>query len=123
MKAERRNAATICDWNTLRFSAIGLIVSLLCGCFGGGVSGRTDAPFGMILERNKRRKIMAEYNEPCRICEEYMEGVICDKDKCPIAKMKAENEALKKEISRLRLEMSYMKSPNRIGDSHEMGAW
>lgn len=76
---------------------------------------------------------MAEYIEPCKICEEYIKGVICDKDKCHVAKMKAENEALKKmkaenedlkkEISRLRLEMSHMKSPNTIGDRHEMGAW
>lgn len=31
-----------------------------------------------------------------------------------IAELKAEN-------ARLRLEMSYMKSPNEIGDRHEMG--
>ena len=66
---------------------------------------------------------MAKYIDPCKVCEEYINGAICDNDKCPVAKMKAENEALKKEISRLRLEMSYMKSPNTIGDSHEMGAW
>ena len=28
-----------------------------------------------------------------------------------------------KEIDRLKTEMSYMKSPNTIGDTHEMGAW
>ena len=33
-----------------------------------------------------------------------------------IAELKAEN-------ARLRQEMSYMKSPNEIGDSHEMGSW
>ena len=36
---------------------------------------------------------MANY-EPCSICEEYIEGVICDKDKCPVGKMKSENEDL-----------------------------
>lgn len=40
---------------------------------------------------------MKEIYEPCSICEEYyIEGVICNKDKCPIAKMKAENERLRK---------------------------
>ena len=33
--------------------------------------------------------------EPCSICEGYMEGVICDNDECPVAKMKAEIERLK----------------------------
>ena len=73
---------------------------------------------------------MAKYIDPCKVCENYINGAICDNDRCPVDKMKAENkalkaenEAMKKEISRLRLEMSYMKSPNRIGDSHEMGAW
>ena len=28
-----------------------------------------------------------------------------------------------KEIDRLKTEMSYMESPNTIGDTHEMGAW
>ena len=34
--------------------------------------------------------------EPCSICEEYIEGVICDKDKCPVGKMKKELELLHK---------------------------
>lgn len=66
---------------------------------------------------------MPKYIEPCEICEEYIKGVICDKDKCPVAKVKAENARLRKEISNLKLEMSYMKSPNRIWDAHEMGCW
>lgn len=33
--------------------------------------------------------------EPCAICEEYIEGIICDKDQCPIAIMKTELEQLK----------------------------
>lgn len=32
--------------------------------------------------------------EPCSICEEYIEDVICDKDKCPVKKMKSEIEDL-----------------------------
>lgn len=35
----------------------------------------------------------------------------------------AEIERLKAENDKLRLEMSYMKKPNTIGDIHEMGAW
>lgn len=38
---------------------------------------------------------MANY-EPCSICEEYIEGVICDKDKCPVWKMKKEIERFHK---------------------------
>jgi hypothetical protein len=36
---------------------------------------------------------MSKY-EPCSICEEFIEGVICDKDKCPVGIMKKENERL-----------------------------
>ena len=38
---------------------------------------------------------MIDKYEPCSICEEYIEGVICNKDKCPVAKMKAELEKLR----------------------------
>lgn len=41
---------------------------------------------------------MANY-EPCSICEEYIEGVICDKEKCPVGIMKKEVERLRKETS------------------------
>lgn len=47
-----------------------------------------------------------------------------------INRLKAEIERLNhiradlsKENDRLKTEMSYMKSPNTIGDTHEMGAW
>lgn len=40
-----------------------------------------------------------------------------------INRQRAEIERLKAENATLRLEMSYMKSPNTIGDTHEMGAW
>ena len=40
-----------------------------------------------------------------------------------INRLKAENRALKSENDKLKHEMSYMKSPNTIGDTHEMGAW
>ena len=39
---------------------------------------------------------MNEKYEPCSICEEYIEGVICDKDKCPVGKMKKELDRLQK---------------------------
>lgn len=41
-------------------------------------------------------------NEPCGICEEFIEGVICDKDKCPVSIMKKENEKLKAAIYNLK---------------------
>ena len=40
-----------------------------------------------------------------------------------INRLKAENESLKEAIKDLRHKMSYMTSPNTIGDRHEMGAW
>lgn len=40
-----------------------------------------------------------------------------------VPRLYEEIEELKKENARLRLEMSYMKNPNAIGDSHEMGSW
>lgn len=40
--------------------------------------------------------------EPCSICEQYIEGVVCTYDKCPVAKMKAEIEEHKSEISILK---------------------
>lgn len=44
--------------------------------------------------------MVAKY-EPCSICEEYIEGVACTKDQCPVAKMKAEIERLTNENSKL----------------------
>ena len=61
--------------------------------------------------------------DPCTICENFIHGLACDLSKCPVFIMKKENETLKRENERLRLEMSYMSSPNTIGDCHEMGAW
>ena len=40
---------------------------------------------------------MEEKYEPCAICEEYIEGIICDKYECPVAKMKAEVERLEQD--------------------------
>lgn len=61
--------------------------------------------------------------EPCEICELYVKGETCEQANCPVAKLKAENERLKDENRKLRNEMSYMSSPNTIGDRHEMGCW
>lgn len=33
-------------------------------------------------------------NEPCSICERYMNGVICEEKECPVAMMKTEIESL-----------------------------
>ena len=40
-----------------------------------------------------------------------------------INRLQAENDGLKAKIDKLKLEMSYMSSPNTIGDRHEMGCW
>lgn len=40
---------------------------------------------------------------------------------CPAKKMSEENKELKKEVARLKNEMSYMHNPFSIGDRHEMG--
>lgn len=40
-----------------------------------------------------------------------------------IAELKAEVEGLKAENKKLKRDMSYMSSPNTIGDRHEMGCW
>lgn len=37
---------------------------------------------------------MKKKYEPCAICEEYIEGVACTMDQCPVAKLKAEVERL-----------------------------
>ena len=39
------------------------------------------------------------------------------------AELQREIASYKSEIENLKLEMSYMKNPNTIGDSHEMGCW
>ena len=40
-----------------------------------------------------------------------------------INRQKAEIESLKEALKDLKREMSYMSSPNTIGDRHEMGCW
>lgn len=73
---------------------------------------------------------MADLIEPCEICENFIKGVKCSLDMCPVGLMKAENMAMKKEVINLKKKiaelenaMSYMTSPNTIGDCHEMGCW
>lgn len=59
--------------------------------------------------------------EVCKICESYMEGIVCEAH-CPVEKLFAENKRLNAENSRLKHEMSYMVSPNAIGNrGGEMG--
>ena len=45
------------------------------------------------------------------------------RQKAEIERLSHIRAELSKEIDRLKAEMSYMKSPNTIGDTHEMGAW
>lgn len=69
--------------------------------------------------------------ELCNMCTEYSQDVKCEnKDTCKLLnvvrdnkRLIEENRALKKEVSELRVQMSYMRDPNAIGDRHEMGCW
>lgn len=81
--------------------------------------------------------MMKKTNEPCAICENYIADIECINSECPVYRMKflnmilkeectkleAENKKLKIQNEQLRIDMSYMKNPNTIGDSHEMGSW
>lgn len=42
---------------------------------------------------------MKDKHEPCSICEGYIEGVVCDNDECPVAKMKTKIEKLYKSLN------------------------
>jgi hypothetical protein len=53
---------------------------------------------------------MKTTNEPCSICEEYIEGAECEKSECPVFKMKQENKRLKSTASSLRNKINRMKS-------------
>ena len=55
-----------------------------------------------------------------RECSEDTLDVMC---LALINRQKAEIERLETENAKLKHEMSYMKRPNTIGDTHEMGAW
>ena len=61
--------------------------------------------------------------ELCEMCNDYCSDHLCEHmDKCKLLKIIKENNELKKEIKELKLEMSYMISPNAIGDRYgEMG--
>jgi len=60
--------------------------------------------------------------EICILCEEYSTDTECDnQDNCKINLTVEENKKLRKEISSLKNEMSYMSSPNQIGYRNEMG--
>lgn len=67
--------------------------------------------------------------ELCNMCTEYSKDVKCeDKKTCKLLnivrenrRLTEENKKLKKEVYKLRIERSYMKDPNAIGDRKEMG--
>ncbi len=53
---------------------------------------------------------MSRYKEPCSICENWIKGVECSQSKCPVYKMKQENQRLRKEVADLKAELSQMES-------------
>lgn len=69
--------------------------------------------------------------ELCNMCNDYSTDIKCDNEEdCRLLNLLKENEALKtennslkKQITDLKIRMSYMKDPNAIGDRCEMGCW
>ena len=57
--------------------------------------------------------------------KEMIDGLIAGQETLQkaLAKKNAEIESLKEALKDLKREMSYMSSPNTIGDRHEMGCW
>lgn len=76
----------------------------------------------------------ASIGESCEDCPFY-DYTDCDKrlkekfhslinrQKTEIKELVGKIDRLKEENKKLKNEMSYMSSPNRIGDRHEMGCW
>ena len=68
--------------------------------------------------------------ELCKMCAEHSIDEDCEcADKCKLLQLlnenynlKAKNNILENQIRALKLEMSYMKFPNTLGDRHEMGS-
>ena len=63
------------------------------------------------------------FKKCCEMCEAWggENHDYQDCGHCPAMKMNEENEALKKKISQLHNEMSYMNNQMSIGSRHEMG--
>lgn len=60
-------------------------------------------------------------DEPCSICELWMDGIKCEQYTCPVYRMKLENEYLKAKISRLESDRAY-DLENRLSNRiYEMG--
>lgn len=63
-------------------------------------------------------------DNPCSICENYINGVVCDSKECPVYRMKCENKRLRRTITNLKNSMTYMVNPNSIfSGQSEMGMW
>lgn len=64
---------------------------------------------------------MEKRNEPCSICEAYIEGVECENDGCHVYEMKQENKRLKRTVSSLRSKISKMKSDASWDEDYRRG--
>ena len=64
---------------------------------------------------------MAKKNEPCSICEAYIDGVECANSGCPVYEMKEENKRLKKTISSLRSKIRKMESDASWDEDYRRG--
>ena len=45
--------------------------------------------------------------EPCVICEDYIVGIECDRNECPVYILKQQYEQVKKELDRMKYEKSW----------------
>lgn len=64
---------------------------------------------------------MVKKSDPCSICENYMVGVDCQNELCPVFGMKAENLRLMKTIYSLRSQINKMKSDASWDDDFRRG--
>lgn len=64
---------------------------------------------------------VAKKNDPCSICKNYMVGVACQNEACPVFEMKVENLRLKKTIYNLRSQINKMKSDASWDDDIRRG--
>lgn len=63
-------------------------------------------------------------NKNCLEVELNKEALdLINRQKAEIKELVGKIDRLKEENKKLKNEMSYMTSPNRIGDRHEMGGW
>lgn len=93
------------------------IIKALEVCANGGWCYRDDCPLA-----HKEYGCEEEYERCVGELIEHALGLV-KRQRAEIERLNRIRAELSKEVDRLKTEISYMKSPNSIGDTHEMGAW